>query len=76
MIGLGWRATRHGWLGFEGLGRPWEAWSFVPLQGVGYVSEHAEMPTGWRSHGRCFTRRGAIKRAKLRLAERIGAERT
>jgi hypothetical protein len=43
-------ATRHGWFGFEGFGRPWESW-------VGTAEG------GWLSLGRCFTRRGALRRA-------------
>jgi hypothetical protein len=44
------KATRHGWFGFEGFGRPWESWV-----SNGYW---------WRSLGRCFTRRGAERRAR------------
>jgi len=54
------KVTRCGWRAFEGFGRPWEAWVHAPhlVQGL--------LP-GWASYGRCFTERGAQRRASRRL---------
>jgi hypothetical protein len=53
MNDLAWRVTRHGWFGFEGFGRPFEAW--VQINGP---------YEGWTSLGRAFTWMGARKRAR------------
>lgn len=48
------KVTHCGWFAFEGLGRPFEAWTV--------------QNGGWRSHGRAFTYRGALRKARRALA--------
>ena len=46
------KVTWCGWFAFEGIGRPFEAWTNV---------------NGWRTHGRAFTYRGAKRKARRAL---------